>query len=91
MIVRKFWLPTVSETDKLPTEYVVDTGSDVLEPVGDVYAEQMGVDDQEKSAQVKKELLDLQTHTRANELVLCASLCNVATYALSPIAGSSRH
>ncbi|KAJ7182704.1 sodium transport ATPase [Mycena crocata] len=74
MLVRKFWLPTLSNactsTDgNLPMEYLVDSGSEVLEPTGDVYAE----------SGEKKQLLDLKEHLRAKEFVLCASLCNVAT------------
>ncbi|KAI0093721.1 sodium transport ATPase [Irpex rosettiformis] len=79
MIVRKFWLPSLNNSDgigsNLPTEYVVDTSTDVLEPVGDVYAERTESNDGEE----KKKLLDLQAHVRAKEFVLCASLCNVAT------------
>lgn len=72
MIVRKFWLPSLSAAEaQLPTEYVVDTGAEVLEPVGDVYVE--GGDEE------KRDMLDLETHARAKEFVLCASLCNVAT------------
>lgn len=78
MIVRKFWLPSLSgystSNDTLPTEYVVDSGADAMEPAGDVYVEMGGAEDQ------KKEMLDLQTHVRAKELVLCSALCNVATY-----------
>ena len=48
MIVRKFWLPTLPDygvsNDTLPTEYVVDSGADVLEPVGDVYVETGGAE-----------------------------------------------
>jgi hypothetical protein len=74
MIVRKFWLPSVSATvqENLPTEYVVETGADVLEPVGDTYSESA-------SGKGKKDMLNLEAHSRAKEFVLCASLCNVAT------------
>ena len=77
MIVRKFWLPALPDygvsNDTLPTEYVVDSGADALEPLGDVYVETGGAEEE------KKDMLTLQTHTRAKEFVLCAALCNVAT------------
>ncbi|KAI0345134.1 sodium transport ATPase [Trametopsis cervina] len=72
MIVRKLWLPPVTGAAQLPNEYVVDSGTEVLEPVGDVYVERVA--DEEK-----RELLNLPGHSRAKEFVLCASLCNVAT------------
>ncbi|KAI0312395.1 calcium-transporting ATPase 3 [Amylostereum chailletii] len=72
MLVRKFWLPKLPELDSLPSEYLVESGQEVLEPVGEVYAD---VDHESE----KGDLLDLQAHLRAKEFVLCASLCNIAT------------
>ena len=71
MLVRKFWLPKISSNDVAPNEYTVESGGDVLEPAGDVYADKEDGD--------ARDLLELRAHRRAEEFVLCASLCNVAT------------
>ena len=71
MVVRKFWLPSLESGDT-PADYAGENVGDAIEPVGDVYLDD-GSDE-------KRTMLNLASNARARELILCASLCNVATY-----------
>ncbi|VDC02384.1 unnamed protein product [Peniophora sp. CBMAI 1063] len=71
MVVRKFWLPGL-DSGSAPAAYAVENVGDAIEPAGDVYLDD-GSDDE------KRTILNVESNARARELILCASLCNVAT------------
>jgi len=72
MILRKLWLAHPS-----PRSFAIETAPEALNPVGRMFESTLGPDGREVESIVKPE--DVLKDEALKEIVLCASLNNVAT------------